>query len=182
MSNDIHAARDAITSGRHYFVATDGACPGNPGVGGWGVLLQLREGDQVLRQAAFADREGSVTTNIRMEMMAVLSGLMHLTKEPTIPALILSDNEMIVNSMTLGWFEKWKAAGWWNGKKPRTNADLWEKIDAALGARVVHWQWVRGHAGHPLNEIADMLASNAAAGEYQGEGRGVRKQHPELFI
>ncbi|WLS08895.1 RNase H family protein [Shinella sumterensis] len=172
----------SIRAGRHYAIFSDGACPGNPGPGGWGLLLQLREGDTPTRQAAFAGYQPPNTTNVRMEMTAALKGLSKLPPEADTPAVITMDNKMIVEMMTLGGFEKWKATGWWRGTKPLPNADLWEGIDKALGARDVHWQWVRGHAGHPENEIADMLASNAAARRYMGDGRSVRATHEGLFF
>ncbi|MCB5203182.1 ribonuclease HI [Neorhizobium sp. T786] len=172
----------AVTAGRHYAIFTDGSCPGNPGRGGWGVLLQLREGDRVIRQAALAGYQRPETTNIRMEMTAVLKGLSAISKELATPALVVTDNEMIFKAMTSASFPRWKAAGWLNGSKPLKNGDLWEAIDIAMGTRVVHWQWVRGHAGHPQNEIANVLATNAAAGRYRGDGRSVREMHHGLFF
>ncbi|CDN56523.1 Ribonuclease H [Neorhizobium galegae bv. officinalis bv. officinalis str. HAMBI 1141] len=171
-----------IMAGRHYAIFSDGACPGNPGRGGWGVLLQLREGERVIKQAAFAGYQRPNTTNIRMEMTAALMGISRLTKEPETAALVVMDNKMIVDAMTLGGFHKWKAAGWLKGTKPLPNGDLWEKIDNAIGKRLVHWQWVRGHVGHTQNEIANMLATNAAAGLYLSEGRSVRQMHGDLFF
>lgn len=171
-----------FTVGRHYAIFSDGSCPGNPGRGGWGVLIQLREGAQVIRQAAFAGYVPPTTTNIRMEMTAVRVGLSKLSKEPETPAIVVTDNKMIVEAMTSASFPTWKAAGWFKGSKPVTNGDLWDAIDKAIGARAVNWQWVPGHAGHPQNEIANMLATNAAAGRYMRAERSVRVVHPELFL
>jgi len=170
----------AITAGRHYVIFSDGSCPGNPGRGGWGVLLQLRDGDRTIRQAVFAGYQRPKTTNIRMEMTAALMGLSKLSKEPETPTLVVTDNKMIVEAMA-GNFQKWKAAGWLKGSKPLTNGDLWEAIDNAIGTRAVDWQWVPGHAGHPQNEIANMLATNAAAGRYMGGRHSVREMHGHLF-
>lgn len=131
-----------LTTSRHYAIFSDGACPGNPGRGGWGVLLQLHDGERVIRQAAFAGYQRPETTNIRMEMTAVLKGLSKLYREPETPAVVVTDNKMIVEAMTSGSFIKWKAAGWMRGRKPLTNGDLWEAIDKAIGERVVAWHWV----------------------------------------
>ena len=182
MTSTTSSDLSAFTTGRQYAIFSDGSCPGNPGRGGWGVLLQLREGDQIIRQAAQAGYQQPKTTNIRMEMTAALRGLSALTKEPMTPALVLTDSKMIVDVMTLGSFEKWKAASWWKGSKPLINADLWQAIDVAMGQRVVQWQWVRGRAGHRENEIANMLATWAAAGRYRKPRPSVRKQHEGLFF
>ena len=171
-----------VTAGRHYVIFSDGSCPGNPGRGGWGVLLQLREGEKIIRQAALAGYRPPKTTNIRMEMTGALRGLSALSKEPATPALVVTDNKMIVDAMMRGSFQRWKAAYWLNRSKPLINGDLWEAIDVAMSQRLVRWQWVRGHAGHRENEIANMLATNAAAGRYRKPGQGVREQHEGLFI
>lgn len=182
MTSSTSSDTAALTTSRHYAIFSDGACPGNPGRGGWGVLLQLHDGERVTRQAAFAGYQRPETTNIRMEMTAVLKGLLKLHREPQTPAVFITDNKMIVDAMTTGSFIRWKAAGWMKGRKPLKNGDLWEAIDIAIGERAVAWQWVRGHAGHPENETANTLATNAAAGRYLKEGVTVRTAHGNLFF
>lgn len=182
MTNNNTVDLTALTASRHYAIFSDGSCPGNPGRGGWGVLLQLHDGERVIRQAAFAGYQQPKTTNIRMEMTAVLMGLSKLHCEPETPAIIVTDNKMIVDAMISGSFIKWKAAGWLRGRKPVINCDLWEAIDNAIGERVVDWRWVPGHAGHSENEIANTLATNAAAGRYLKKGANLREMHGSLFF
>lgn len=182
MSTNNMAYITALRASRHYAIFSDGSCPGNPGPGGWGVVLQLHDGERVIRQAVYAGYQRPETTNIRMEMTAVLKGLSKLHREPETTAIVVTDNKMIVEAMTTGSFIKWKAAGWMRGRKPVKNGDLWEAIDTAIGERTVAWQWVRGHAGHPENEIANTLATNAADGRYLKQGATVRAAHNNLFF
>lgn len=135
-------------------IYTDGACKGNPGPGGWGVLL--RNGGHE-REMAGSDPE---TTNNRMEMTAVIEGLNAL-KHPC-DVTVHTDSRYVVDGMTQ-WIAGWIRKGWINsGKKPVANADLWRALLEATERHQVRWQWVRGHAGHPENERADRLASDAA--------------------
>lgn len=168
----------AFAAARHYLIATDGACKGNPGPGGWAALIQLRDGDTVLRQRPIA---GFVphTTNIRMEMTAPLMALAGLREIDT-PTLILADNEMLVKGMT-EWLPGWKAKGWRRKKGPVANADIWQELDRIDQERTTAWTWVRGHDGHELNEIADTLADNAAQGKYGNKIRSLSAFHPELI-
>ena len=170
----------AIAAGRHYLIATDGARNGNPAKAGWGVLKQLREGETVIHQAVYGAALGDAT-HIRAEMVAVVQGLSKMA-DCSVPVIVVTDNKMIMEAMTLGWIEKWQASEWWVGSKPRLNADVWQKILALAEERTIGWQWVRGHAGNAQNEVADMLASRAAKGRYRGAGKSVRDQHPELFF
>jgi ribonuclease HI len=172
---------ETIAKSRHYLLVTDGACVPNPGNGGWAAILQLKDGDKVLHQRAIVGHGTEQTTNNRMEMTAVLMGL-GKPKEIDVPIIVTSDSKLIVDAMTLGWIENWKAKLWADGGKPRLNADLWQQIDKAREGRKVYWQWVKGHAGHPLNELVDTLAGNAAAMRYRGKGKTVIDQHPELFF
>ena len=164
---------------RHYVIATDGSCNPNPGTGGWGAVIQLREGETVLRQRAVAGQgEMMTSTNNKMEMTAALRGL-EVLAEP-LPVTIISDSEYVINGMT-GGLEKWKAAGWKNSKGPVKNQELWEQLDRLSRVHAVEWVWQRGHVGHDLNEIAHQLASNGAQGMYRSGVKSVRRRHPDWF-
>ncbi|RMD88503.1 MAG: ribonuclease HI [Alphaproteobacteria bacterium] len=139
---------------------TDGACSGNPGPGGWGVLLVAREGDRVLRERELKGGEAE-TTNNRMELMAAIAALEALKRPSKIT--IVTDSAYLRNGIT-DWLAKWKRNGWKTAaKKPVKNADLWQRLDAAQARHEVHWEWVKGHAGHPENERADALAREGMA-------------------
>lgn len=132
-------------------IFTDGACRGNPGPGGWGVLLR------------FQGREKSLyggdpdTTNNRMELRAAIEGLRAL-KEPC-QVVLTTDSVYVKNGIT-SWLEGWKAKGWKTaGKKPVKNVDLWQELDEQNQRHQVDWHWVKGHSGHRENEIADELAN-----------------------
>ena len=129
---------------------TDGACSGNPGPGGWGVLLRTGEHEREL-SGGEAD-----TTNQRMELKAAVEALKTLNKPCRIT--IHSDSKYVVQGMT-EWIHGWKKNGWKNAnKKPVANQDLWQELDQASKAHDIKWEWVKGHAGHPENERADDLA------------------------
>ncbi|MCR6633232.1 MAG: ribonuclease HI [Magnetospirillum sp.] len=133
---------------------TDGACSGNPGPGGWGVILRYKGVEKELYGGE------NPTTNNRMEMMAVISGLNALTRSCTVE--VYTDSEYVKKGMT-EWLRGWKARGWKTAdKKPVKNDDLWKALDEAAGRHRVSWHWVRGHAGHPENERADELARRGA--------------------
>src|SRR5262249_30494493 len=137
----------------HVVIHTDGACSGNPGPGGWGAILEFGE---TKKELAGGEEH---TTNNRMELMAAISALEAL-KRPCLVDLH-TDSQYLRDGIT-SWIKKWKANGWRTAdKKPVKNVDLWQRLDAALVAHTVRWHWVRGHAGHPLNERADELARNA---------------------
>jgi ribonuclease HI len=138
-------------------IYTDGACKGNPGPGGWGVLL--RSGTT---QKELYGGEPS-TTNNRMELMAVIQALEAL-KRPCAVTLYL-DSQYVLKGIT-EWLPGWKAKGWKTAsKQPVKNAELWRRLDDLLvqGGHVVDWRWVRGHAGDPGNERADALANLGVA-------------------
>ncbi len=135
-------------------IFTDGACKGNPGPGGWGVLLRMGSHEKEL------SGNEAETTNNRMEMLAVIRGLEAL-KEPCAVALY-SDSKYVLDGITK-WVAGWIRRGWKTAaKKPVANADLWRDLIAASERHRVEWHWVKGHAGHPENERADALASAAA--------------------
>jgi len=134
---------------------TDGACSGNPGPGGWGVLLQARDGDTLLRERELCGGEAR-TTNNRMELMAAIMALEAL-KAPS-EITIVTDSTYVKDGVT-SWIHGWKKNGWKTAaRKPVKNAELWQRLDAARGRHQVKWDWVKGHAGHPENERADRLA------------------------
>lgn len=133
------------------YLFTDGACKGNPGVGGWGALLRYGVHEKEL----FGGE--AHTTNNRMELMAVLMGLQSL-KRPC-DVVICTDSQYVKNGMET-WIHGWKQNGWKNSKKePVKNADLWQQLDAEVARHRISWQWVKGHAGHVENERADALAN-----------------------
>ena len=134
-------------------IYTDGACKGNPGPGGWGVLLRSGSGEKELYGGAGA------TTNNRMELMAVIEALTAL-KRPCAVTLFL-DSEYVRKGIT-EWISGWKARGWRTAaKQPVKNVDLWQQLDALVsgGGHQIDWRWVKGHSGDPGNERADQLAN-----------------------
>ena len=147
---------------------TDGACRGNPGKGGWGVLLRFGEAEKELYG-------GEVfTTNNQMELMAVIMGLEALKKPCRV--VITTDSKYVLSGIT-EWMPNWKKRNWKTAnKKPVLNAELWRRLDALASQYEVSWQWVKGHSGHPENEIADQLANRGIdeliATESEGLSRG----------
>jgi ribonuclease HI len=134
---------------------TDGACSGNPGPGGWGVLMRAVEGDAILKERELSGGEAE-TTNNRMELMAAIMALEALTR-PT--KITLTTDSAYVKNGVEGWIHGWKTNGWRTaGRKPVKNVDLWQRLDAAQARHEVTWAWIRGHAGHAENERADALA------------------------
>lgn len=130
---------------------TDGACSGNPGPGGWGVVL-LYDGHE--KQLSGGEKN---TTNNRMELTAVIKGLEAL-KEPCIVELY-SDSKYVIDALEKGWAKGWKARGWVKSdKKPAMNPDLWERLLELCGKHVVNLHWVKGHSNNPFNERCDLLA------------------------
>lgn len=137
------------------FAYTDGACSGNPGPGGWGALLQAREGATVLRERELKGGEAH-TTNNRMELLAAIHALEALERPATIT--VVTDSAYVKGGIT-EWLSGWKRKGWKTStKKPVKNEDLWRRLDEAAQRHKVTWTWVKGHAGHPENERADELA------------------------
>ena len=130
---------------------TDGACKGNPGPGGWGVLLKMGGVEKTLHGGEL------LTTNNRMEMLAVIEALGAL-KRPC-KVLLHVDSQYVMKGMT-EWIHGWKQRGWRTAdKKPVKNSDLWQRMDEVVAKHSITWKWVKGHAGDPGNERADLLAN-----------------------
>ena len=137
------------------FAYTDGACSGNPGPGGWGVVLQAVENSTLVRERELKGGEAE-TTNNRMELMAAITALETLSRPSRIT--IVTDSSYVMDGLTK-WIHGWKRNGWKTAsKKPVKNVELWQRLDAAQATHDVAWEWVKGHAGHPQNERADELA------------------------
>ena len=131
-------------------IYTDGACRGNPGPGGWGAVLMSKGTEKELWGGEPA------TTNNRMELMAAIQALEALTKPCKVE--LHTDSRYVMDSISQ-WIHNWKARGWKTAdKKPVKNEDLWRRLDTARTRHDVDWRWVKGHAGHELNEKADELA------------------------
>ena len=134
---------------------TDGACKGNPGVGGWGVVLEYGEH----RKELFGGDVG--TTNNRMELMAAIAGLSALKSQCVVD--LYTDSVYVKDGITK-WLSNWKSNGWRTAsKKPVANQDLWEQLDQAVSDHKVNWHWVKGHSGDPGNERADELANQGVS-------------------
>ena len=130
---------------------TDGACSGNPGAGGWGAILM--SGSNTKEFSGF-EKE---TTNNRMELLAVINGLEALNRKCKVR--IYSDSSYVVNGITKGWAEGWKANNWRKAdKKPALNPDLWDKLLFLLSQHEYEFVWIKGHDGHPENERCDKMA------------------------
>ncbi|RKF21127.1 ribonuclease HI [Altericroceibacterium spongiae] len=142
-------------------IFTDGACKGNPGPGGWGVLLRMGRHEKELSGAE------PDTTNNRMEMTAVIKGLNALIEPCEVD--LYSDSKYVIDGITK-WVHGWKKKGWITAsKKPVRNADLWHELIAAAKAHKIEWHWVKGHDGHEENERVDRLASDAAEALARGD-------------
>lgn len=134
---------------------TDGACSGNPGPGGWGVLLQARRAGAILREREISGGE-PMTTNNRMELMAAIAALEALERPAAIT--VVTDSAYVKGGIT-EWLANWKRRGWRTADgKPVKNEDLWRRLEAATARHRVAWRWIKGHAGHAENERADALA------------------------
>ena len=145
----------------HVEIFTDGACKGNPGPGGWGAIIRAGAHEKEL---SGGERE---TTNNRMEMTAVVRALAALTRPCHVT--LHTDSRYVMDGLTK-WVKGWQRNGWKTAdRKPVKNAELWQELIAACAPHRIDWVWVKGHAGHPENERADRLASDAAMA--QGRAR-----------
>jgi ribonuclease HI len=141
-------------------MATDGACKGNPGPGGWGVVIRSGE-----REKEMSGGE-PLTTNNRMELMAAIQGLKALNRPCRV--VLSTDSRYVMDGLTK-WLAGWQRNGWKTAaRQPVKNADLWQELVSAAAPHRIRWEWVKGHAGHPENERADKLASDAALAAGRG--------------
>ncbi|EHL30257.1 ribonuclease HI [Legionella drancourtii] len=132
-------------------IYTDGACKGNPGPGGWGVLLRYQGQEKTLHGGE------AHTTNNRMELMAAIKGLEALKRSCVVD--LYTDSQYLRQGM-MDWLAGWKKNGWRNSKKePVKNADLWKMLDDLASQHQIKWHWVKGHSGHTENELVDALAN-----------------------
>lgn len=132
-------------------IFTDGACRGNPGPGGWGVLLRYQGKERTLHGGEVE------TTNNRMELMAAIIGLESLKESCRVT--LTTDSKYVTNGIT-DWIENWKNKAWKTAaKKPVKNEDLWRRLDEISQQHEIKWQWVKGHSGHRENELVDALAN-----------------------
>ena len=138
------------------YIYTDGACSGNPGPGGWGALLIAKEAGKLLKSRELCGGEAD-TTNNRMELTAAIEGLNALERPS--PVTVVTDSTYVKDGISK-WMHGWKRKGWKTAaKKPVKNQELWMALDEAQARHQVTWEWVKGHAGHAENELADGLAN-----------------------
>ncbi len=150
-------------------IYTDGACLGNPGPGGYGLVL-LYDGHRKELSAGYR-----LTTNNRMEIMAAVAGLEALKEKCKV--LLYSDSQYLVNAIENGWAARWRANGWRRNKREMAlNPDLWERLLESIARHEVTFRWVRGHAGNPENERCDQLAMAAAQGQSLAVDGGYENQ------
>jgi len=134
-------------------IFTDGACRGNPGPGGWGALLRYNHTEKHLYGSE------NHTTNNRMELMAAIVALESLNRSCKV--VLTTDSQYVKKGIT-EWLSSWKQRQWKTAaRKPVKNVDLWQRLDSVCQKHEIDWQWVRGHTGHPENEMADQLANQA---------------------
>lgn len=149
-------------------IYTDGSCLGNPGPGGYGVVIEYGQHHKELAEGY------SLTTNNRMEMLAAIKGLQALTRPCDV---VLTTDSQYLRQGIQSWIHNWKKNGWRTAnRKPVKNADLWQALDAAAQQHSVRWDWVKGHAGHPQNERCDELARAAASGKKLHEDTGFKPE------
>ena len=132
-------------------IYTDGACSGNPGIGGWGAVILIEDKEPIKLNGGSKE-----TTNNKMELLAAIKVLQYFQKPEAIN--LHTDSQYVKNGIEL-WIKKWKKNGWrTSSKKPVKNQDLWEELDLEITKHKVEWHWVKGHAGNKFNELADLLA------------------------
>jgi ribonuclease HI len=138
---------------KHIKIYTDGACRGNPGPGGWAALLRFGDQEKIIKGAE------TLTTNNRMELIAAIQGIMAIKEKCIID--LYTDSQYVQRGVT-EWLKGWKARGWKKAdKKPIKNDDLWKTMDQEIENHHISWHWVKGHSGHPENELVDEMANKA---------------------
>lgn len=143
-------------------IYTDGACKGNPGVGGWGVLLRYADHEKAMSGGELE------TTNNRMELMAVIEGLKSLNRACMVR--VHTDSQYVQKGIS-EWLKNWKRRNWRTSTGQAVkNQDLWQELDRLASQHTVEWHWVKGHAGHPENEVADRLANEGVDKVRRGNG------------
>lgn len=141
---------------KHVDIFTDGACTGNPGVGGWGAILRY---GVVQKEISGASPQ---TTNNRMELTGVIQALRALKEQCDVT--VTTDSKYVVDSINNGWVQQWKQNGWRKGnKQPAKNAELWDELLMLMSVHTVKFVWVKGHNGHEENERCDTLATTACS-------------------
>ncbi len=159
--NTVEAEENTVEAEERIEIYTDGSCKGNPGPGGWGAVLCWRGHERQLKGGV------AQTTNNQMELMAVIEALKALKKPSQIR--ITTDSQYVKNGITQ-WIKGWKRNGWQTAaKKPVKNQHLWQQLDELVTGHQITWAWVKGHSGHPQNELADRLANE---GMQERAGRG----------
>ncbi|MGE5498299.1 MAG: ribonuclease HI [Syntrophothermus sp.] len=149
--------KNVDTDLKHVLIYTDGGSLGNPGPGGYGVVIVYKDRRKELSGGYI------LTTNNRMELTAAIVGLSELKMRCRVT--LYTDSQYVVNGISKGWARKWKANGWKRNKTdPAINIDLWDKLLSITEKHEVEFRWLKGHAGHPENELCDRLAKAAAAG------------------
>lgn len=144
------------------YIYTDGACKGNPGPGGWGAILRYASHEKEISGGE------ANTTNNRMEMTALIEAI-QLLKEPC-HVVVTSDSQYVLNALSKGWAEGWRARGWRrSNKEAALNPDLWQRLLELVQPHQMEYRWIKGHAGHPENERCDQLAV-AQAQQYADAG------------
>lgn len=138
---------------KHIIIFTDGACRGNPGPGGWGALLRYGEHEKILSGAE------AHTTNNRMELIGTIKALEALQQSCKVD--LYTDSQYVKKGIT-EWIHQWKKNHWKKAdKKPVKNADLWQRLDKEFNHHQITWHWVKGHSGHPENDLVDSIANKA---------------------
>lgn len=175
--NNEHA--ETAHDGRHYLIATDGACKGNPGTGGWGAIIQLKDGPKVVRQRPIAGQgEVMISTSQQMKLTAVVQALAAVA-EP-LPMIVISDSLYVIDGAKN--LPEWKTKGWRNTNGEVANKELWMAMDQMLETKSISWVWRRGHHGPHVGGLAHELSSNAALGHYPHGTRSLRTKHPRWFV
>jgi len=133
------------------YIYTDGACSGNPGIGGWGAVIIIKN-----EKPIYLNGGSEYTTNNKMELTAAIKSLQYFTESKNI--IIFTDSKYVMNGIE-SWIDNWKKNGWKTANKKKVkNQELWEKLDSEISKHTIKWKWIKGHTGNEFNEKADCLA------------------------